>query len=427
MHKTFDFVGKFKFAILLPVVVFITGIIFNVFVGADLSIDFKGGTTISYSYVEDIDFEKVKKTAENALKDVSKETVITAEYTGALDTSAVTSTLNAEKIEGFDFSVEKATKDGASIIEISANGKEFLKKEQIDLIANSLTKNYSANKPTVKSYINNEYSDIKLEVSSSANLTSGDKSIKVDVIGNTALNTIQLEKIETSLQETFKDNNIKEVNVNSVNENFGSAFFGKAIFAVLLASALVIIYVGFRFKKVGGIKAGLTALAALVHDILFIYFINVIFGITIDVNFIAVFLTVLGYSLNDTIVIYDRIRENAGIYGNKKSIRELANLSVSQSFKRTCVTSITTFLAIMSVNVVAAIYGLDSILTFSIPMSIGTICGTYSSLFIASPLYVFWCERSEKKSSASKTNRGTKKSGSYTNKINPKGKKKKSY
>ena len=106
------------------------------------------------------------------------------------------------------------------------------------------------------------------------------------------------------------------------------------------------------------------------------------------------------------------------------SIRDLTNLSITQSFKRTCVTSITTFAAITSVTVVAAIYSLDSILTFAIPMSVGTICGTFSSLFVAGPLYVFWCERDEKKGSKSTDNKEKgKKTAKYTNKINGKGKK----
>ncbi len=429
MQKTYDIIGKFKFAIILPIVVIITGIFFNIFVGVDLSIDFRGGAAVTYSYEGEIDFDKVKTTAEKALTEVSNETKLTYEYTGTLDADAVASTLSQESIEGITFSAETGTKNGTAIIEISAVGNEFLTQDQVSLVTTSLTSNYSTNSLILKTKEENNYADINLEVTSSADLSTGAESIKVNAIGNIALNTTQLAKIEESLAEDFADNNIEQVQVNSVSESFGSAFFGKAIWAVVLASALVIVYVGYRFRKVGGIRAGLTALAALVHDVLFIYFIDVIFGITIDTNFIAVFLTILGYSLNDTIVIYDRIRENAALYGNKKTIRELTNMSISQSLKRTCVTSLTTFAAIMSVTVVAAIQGLDSILTFSIPMSVGTLCGTFSSLFIAGPLYVFWCEHNEKKQGKDKGDKkdNSKKSSDYTNRINSKNKKKRVY
>lgn len=429
MQKTFDVIGKFKFAIILPIVVIITGIFFNIFVGADLAIEFRGGTAVTYSYEGKVDYDKVKTAAENALKEVSNETKLTYEYTGTLDADAVASTLSQENIEGISFTADNGTQNGTAILEISAVGSKFLTEDQISLISNSLSSNYSSNSCVLKTKEENNYKDIKLDVTSSADLSSGAESIKLNAIGNIALNTTQLNKIKETLTEEFKDNNIEQVQVNSVSESFGSAFFGKAIFAVILASVLVIIYVAYRFRKVGGFKAGITALAALIHDVLFVYFIDVIFGITIDTNFVAVFLTILGYSLNDTIVIYDRIRENSAIYNNKLSIREITNLSITQSLKRTCVTSLTTFAAITCVTVVAAIQGLDSILTFSIPMSVGTICGTFSSLFVAGPLYVFWCEHSEKKNKKDKGEKkdNDKKTVDYTNKINPKKKKKKAY
>lgn len=428
MQKTYNIIGIFKYAIILPIVVIITGIFFNIFVGADLAIEFRGGTAITYSYEGEIDYDKVKNTAENSLKEVNSETVLNYSYSGTLDDSAVTSTLSQENIEGITFSAETGTNEGESFIEISAVGNTFLTEAQITEISSTLTSNYSSNSLVLKSKVENSYKDVKLEVTSSASLSSGAESIRINAIGNVALTTTQLEKIKDSLVEDYADNKIDQVEVNSVSESFGSAFFQKAIFAVVLASVLVILYVGYRFRKVGGLRAGITALVALVHDVLFIYFVDVIFGITIDTNFIAVFLTILGYSLNDTIVIYDRIRENSAIYGNKKTIRELANLSISQSMKRTCVTSLTTFLAIMSVTVVAAIYGLDSILTFSIPMSIGTIVGTLSSLFIAGPLYVFWCEHNEKKAGKDKSIKsGSSKTVKYTNRINSKNKRKRTY
>lgn len=425
MQKLINITKGFKFAIIIPIVVMITGILFNIFVGADLAIEFRGGTAVTYSYSGKINFDKVKKSTENALKEVNSETVLTYNYTGTLDESSIVSNLNSDEYNGFEFSAQTGSSKDSTFIEISAIGSKFLSEDEIKAITSTLSKSYVSNSLTLKGKLENSFKDVKVEVKSSTALSTGEESIKINAIGNIALTTSQIEKITTTLTEDFSKNEINEVQVNSVSESFGSSFFGKAIFAVILASILVILYVGYRFRKVGGVKAGITALAALIHDVFFIYFFNVIFGITIDTNFIAVFLTILGYSLNDTIVIYDRIRENAGIYGNKMSIRDLTNLSVTQSFKRTCVTSITTFCAIMSVTVVALVYNLDTILSFAIPMSVGTICGTFSSLFMAGPLYVFWCEHDEKKGGKAKKEgkQKSKKSTDYTNKIKGKGKK----
>ena len=184
--------------------------------------------------------------------------------------------------------------------------------------------------------------------------------------------------------------------VTSVAPTIGTSFFLKSLYALLLASVLVIIYVGIRFRNIGGVVAALTALAALVHDAAIVYFTDVILRIPLDLNFIAVVLTILGYSLNDTIVIYDRVRENSKIYGSSITNTELINLSITQSFKRSLITSISTFIAIMSIAIVAAVAGLNSILSFAIPMAVGTVAGSFSSICIAGPLYVKWLDFKDK-------------------------------
>lgn len=250
-------------------------------------------------------------------------------------------------------------------------------------------------KNTAKSAIEKAV-DYDVTVSGSQNYTTGASTIVVSVLGNKALNTEEIGKITTALSDTFKDNKVTKLEQNSVDPTVGSSFFAKSIYAIVLSCLLVAIYVGFRFRKIGGLSAALTAIAALVHDILIAYFAYIVFGFTIGGNFIAVMLTILGYSLNDTIVIYDRIRENELYYNGKKPIREIVNISITQSFRRTLITSITTFVAISCVTVVALIFGLDSILSFSVPMSIGVVAGSYSSVCIAGPLYVLWRERREK-------------------------------
>ncbi|MGN0174174.1 MAG: hypothetical protein ACI39F_07015, partial [Acutalibacteraceae bacterium] len=317
MQKTYNVIGKFKYVIIIPIIVIITGIFFSIFGGVDLSIDFKGGSAITYSYEGKLDLKEVKKQTEAALKEVGNVTELTYNYTGTLTASDIESALSEKQIEGIKMSAEVATKDSKSYINIDAVGNTLLTQANIDEITSLLNSKFADNKITFDTKTEDPYVETKVNVVDATDYSTGSKSIKVNAVGNMSLSTSQLKEIKSTLNEKFADNNIEQTGAQSVGESFGSLFFGKSLYAVLIASILVVIYVGYRFRKVGGVKAAISALIALVHDLSFIFFIDVIFGITIDTNFIAVFLTILGYSLNDTIVIYDRLRENAGIYGNK--------------------------------------------------------------------------------------------------------------
>ncbi len=122
----------------------------------------------------------------------------------------------------------------------------------------------------------------------------------------------------------------------------------------------------------------------------------VILRIPLNGNFIAALLTILGYSINDTVVIYDRIRENSALYSKKQmSLAELVNLSINQSFARSLMTSITTCLALGVVCMISVIYRLDSIYSFAFPLLFGMVSGVYSTICIATPLWVDW--KSKKK------------------------------
>lgn len=163
--------------------------------------------------------------------------------------------------------------------------------------------------------------------------------------GNQGLTLEQQQAMTKALQETFPDNNIQQSDTTSVNPTMGREFFLKCMVAVALASILMVVYVALRFKKIGGWSAGVTALVALLHDVVMVYLTFVIFRLPLDDNFIAVVLMILGYSLNDTIVIYDRIRENRKLQGPKADVGDLVNLSVNQCLKRTINTSISTLIA----------------------------------------------------------------------------------
>ena len=195
--------------------------------------------------------------------------------------------------------------------------------------------------------------------------------------------------VTAKLEKTFKDNKIQNIGSNTVSGTIANNFFLKCLVAVLIAGALVILYVGIRFRKIGGFSAGMFALLALLLDCFAAFAASVFFRLEIDSNFMSVILTTLGYSLNDTIVIYDRIRENAKLYPEME-LRERINTSISQSLGRTIKTALATFLAIVAVVVVAEFFGLSTLRSFAIPMAVGILSGCISTLFLSSPLWYSW-------------------------------------
>lgn len=222
--------------------------------------------------------------------------------------------------------------------------------------------------------------------------------LAIQFSGKETITPETMDNVTTKLQDKFPDNKFKVVDSQSVESSMGWKFFLKCIVAVAIACVLMVIFVAFRFKKIGGWSAGVMALVALFHDVLMIYFTFVIFRMPIDSNFIAVTLMILGYSLNDTIVIYDRVRENRNrLSGKKLDYSGLFNKSGTQVFRRTLCTSITTLFAIVSVFVFALVFNIQSVVTFALPMMIGVISGCYSSICIAGPLWVMWQNRKTKK------------------------------
>lgn len=220
--------------------------------------------------------------------------------------------------------------------------------------------------------------------------TSTDGSSVINVSLTEALTLDEQTKLTNALTTKFSGNKITVLKVNSLNPTMGQKFFFKCIVAIALASLFLVIYVAFRFRKIGGWSAGAMGLVALLHDCLVAYFTFVIFGIPLDDNFVAVVLGILGYSLNDTIVIYDRIRENRRLLDKTTPIADIVNLSINQSFTRSFNTALCTFVSIGTVAVLALFYGLDSITSFALPMMLGVISGCYSSICVAGPLWVMW-------------------------------------
>ncbi len=222
------------------------------------------------------------------------------------------------------------------------------------------------------------------------NVATGDKTIILSLPGTETVSTEKLEALTEKLDAAYPDNAFTQLSVSNVNPIIGKEFFAKSVVAVVAASLLILVYIAIRFKRIGGWPAGSMAVVALVHDLIIIFGVFVIMRIPLNGNFIAAVLTILGYSINDTVVIYDRVRENRQLLGDKMPFEELVNVSINQSLTRSVNTTISTVLALGVVCIVSAIFGLDSIFTFAFPLIIGMISGVYSTICIAGPLWVEW-------------------------------------
>lgn len=238
--------------------------------------------------------------------------------------------------------------------------------------------------------------DGSFEINQSTSIAGDTQTFSISLAGRSSLSAENQEAITSSLEEAFPDNEVEIYDSNSVSPTIAGTFLLKSLVAVIITAVLVIIYVGIRFKKIGGVSAAVTALCALVLDILVTFFTCVFFRLQIDSNYIAVVLTILGYSLNDTIVIYDRIRENKSMYPDLDTY-ELVNRSINMVKIRNLVTTLTTFLAVITIVVISELYGLTTLRTFAIPMAFGIISGCFSSLFVSGPLWVLWLKFKEKR------------------------------
>jgi preprotein translocase SecF subunit len=222
----------------------------------------------------------------------------------------------------------------------------------------------------------------------------GNSEIKQFAIGNEVLIRLQqqdnidavtnqaLQELKTKLPDNKFDLRFKE----TVGPRIGSELRRDAIKAILISLVLILIYISWRFE----FKFAVGAVAALFHDVLITLGIFSLLNYEISLAVVAAFLTLVGYSLNDTIVVFDRIRENLKVMRREEYVT-IFNRSINQTLSRTILTSFTTFIVV----VILFFFGGEVIHTFSFALVIGIIVGTYSSIFIASPVVVEWYLRSE--------------------------------
>ncbi|NLE65165.1 MAG: protein translocase subunit SecD [Elusimicrobia bacterium] len=191
------------------------------------------------------------------------------------------------------------------------------------------------------------------------------------------------EKVQTTLKESFADNSFETLRIEKVGPVVGKHLRQQAILAMLLALAGIMIYVAFRFRHW---DFGAAGVIALLHDVVISMGLLVLMGRQIDLLVVTALLTIAGYSINDTIVIYDRVRENINQKGKKMSLADVLNLSLNQTLGRTILTSLSTSLVVVSLFFL----GGEVLNAFALTLLIGFIVGAYSTIYIVSPLVLLW-------------------------------------
>ncbi|WP_081756805.1 protein translocase subunit SecF [Gorillibacterium massiliense] len=190
-----------------------------------------------------------------------------------------------------------------------------------------------------------------------------------------------ITKIREGFNTSFGEN--VKIEENTVDTSLAKELVNKAIYAVLIASLGIIIYVAIRFEW----RFGIAAIIALLHDAFIVISLFSIFRWEVNLTFVAAVLTIIGYSINDTIVIFDRIRENLR-FAKLKNYKDLTNL-VNHSVSQTMTRSINTVLTVLIGALLLFLMGSESIRNFSLAILIGLVCGAYSSIFIASPIWAW--------------------------------------
>lgn len=232
-----------------------------------------------------------------------------------------------------------------------------------------------------------ETSDAKAlieEYDSSADVTyAGEAKTQVIISTKKDLSTDDRQALFAKFQEKYNLEDTDLLSIDTVSPSIGAEMANSAMIAAVVAVLLMLVYITFRFE----FMFGLAAVVALIHDLIIVLGVYSIFQIQVNSPLIAALLTILGYSINDTIVVFDRIRENRPKFG-KYEFASLVDTSVSQTLRRSINTSFTTLLAIGALYV----FGVPAVQDFALPLMVGIVCGTYSSIFVASTL---WCKIKE--------------------------------
>ena len=243
--------------------------------------------------------------------------------------------------------------------------------------------------------------DQGIQVQQIGAVETGRYAIRVRDTGNIAnFESVMAQELLNTLRQAFPGATIQELETSYVGPRFSRDLTEQAFFLTVFALFLILAYLWFRFR----LAYAFSSIAALVHDVVVILGLIGALQLEVSTATIAAVLTIIGYSLNDTIVIFDRIRENEMLLRDS-SLPAIVNTSIAQSLSRTLITSITTLLAVTAIY----IFSTGQIQNFALTLMVGVVIGTYSSIFVASPVLVGWTNYSkarQRKRDAEKYHRG---------------------
>ncbi|UCH65006.1 MAG: protein translocase subunit SecF [Ignavibacterium sp.] len=367
-----NFLGKRKIAYALSTVIFIAGILSIVIRGLELGIDFKGGTEIVLQFENPVDVATIRANLDNiGLGEVEVKTF--GGESGIMvriEDQVIPPSIYPRVVESIENKIES----------------DFpgLERTVIDSTANSVTYEFTETATT----------DAVIDALFEAGFQSGrvsEEQNNVQMIVRVGIS----DWIKENLNQKITDNPFTVLKEDIVGPKIGEELKRDAVLAIFFALIAILVYLGFRFKFIFAFGA----VTAVFHDVLItLGLFSILYGIIpglnleITITVVAAFLTLVGYSINDTVVNFDRIRENLKIH-KTRPIKQIVNDSINQTMSRTILTSGTTLLAVF----VLLIFGGEVLKSFAFTLVIGTLIGTYSSIFIASALVYEYAEKYKKK------------------------------
>jgi preprotein translocase subunit SecF len=376
-HGTkFDFVGKRRIAVVLSLIANLAVIAWSLPAvhGLNFGVDFAGGTEMEIRFAKPVDPGAIRKAVEDAgFEDASVQTYGPEEEHTFLVRVGRVALMSPEDVKRVEEAVRARFPDRVQSTSFNAESGD-----KID-IEFSTPPTPEELKATV------EAAGVRVrEVRAEQGLTAGTRSFAVITTG------IQ-DEIERDLSAKFAEAQPEVRRVEYVGPAVGRELRNQGFKAILYAMALIVVYVGLRFD----FRFAPGVIIALVHDAILTLGYFTFTGREFNLTSIAVILTIIGYSVNDTVVIYDRIRENlAKLKG--KALADVVNISINEVFGRTLLTSVATALSLLGLLV----YGVGTIFDFAAAMMVGIVSGSYSTWFIAAPMTIWLEERAAKKRAA---------------------------
>ncbi len=384
-RKNIDFISKRFYAITISLIIIFAGLVtFIIKDGFRYGIDFEGGTLVQLRFSNKVEVVRIREILSTiGFGDASIQSLSEAYGT------TFSSTEDEPDLEVYNDIVIRTKSDESKII-------NELSQKLNERFENSLLITPDKENPNILVIQSSETVDFdrlngvveELGFEESLALTDLQNIFNLDI--EKKLGEVSKEIVD-SLRQNLSEIDVEIVSIQMVGPQVGKDLRSQAFKAILWVFIGILAYITWRFK----FKFAVSSIVALIHDVLITLSVFLFFQKEINLNIIAAVLTIIGYSLNDTIVVFDRIRENLK-FNRKSSLLDIINNSINQTLSRTLLTSLTTLMVVL----ILFLFGGDVIHNFAFALLIGIMVGTYSSIFVAAPVYYDWEETFSKKKKA---------------------------